>query len=127
MSHHPRRRDGTYIRDQMCPRAYRADKDDFKKLEHALGELHRKNPLPYVLVQPIFGWRSDGRSPKRTIFKDMSQKGFLDPLTLHITTAYWQHPYKAYFIKEFMECVERNRPTTSSKLRIICDEYDIMN
>lgn len=121
MSYHPRRPDGTFIRDQMCPIAYDKTRKEFQKMERALGSLHKINSVPYLLYQPIFGWVSDGRIPKKTTFKDKKDKGRMDVLTLYVYIAYWKSNDRDAELNQFLDCVGANQPNDIRQLKIIYD------
>lgn len=118
-THHPRRADGTFIKDSLTPAHYMQIKAEFRTMERALGELHKRNRVPYVLRQPILGWESDGRHPFKTRFNDMPCKGVNDPLTLYVYTDAWNGRREAE-VNTFLVHVRRHAP---SEFRIVHDDY----
>lgn len=126
-NYHPRRCDGTFIKDSVAPKAYYEDMSDFQALERALGRLHTEkgNTVRYHLVQPLLGWASHGKNGAKVKFHDISKKGVLDPLTLYIHTQYWRPCNRMEMLLSFFDCVDQNRPSDGRRLRIVCDEMDV--
>lgn len=122
MSRHPRRLDGSYIRESISPSAYNFELKLFQKIERTLGSIHAKgNSIKYELIQPLFGWVSDATKAAKVKFLDISSKGVMDPLTLYIideSKVVTGHRYHAD-MKHFLHIIDSIKPSDSHHLKII--------
>jgi hypothetical protein len=102
--------------------AFELETRNFRKLETALRSLHEQgNPVGYRVIQPLFGWESNGQTPMHVSFNYLNQKGFLEDLTIFMFTSHLQNG-KLRAVADFMSCMRKHLP---ARYKIKCDEFDI--